>query len=717
MRTRSHLFLVGTLWMGGAYGLAGCAATPSTEQDCVGQDCPGAEGASTTTQGASTGQDGGQPGPGTTGPDAGPDAEPDIGPDSSSTQEDQTSSQDTDTQDKSQPKLKPAGPYLPRIDTMWLTMAPGTSQAELEIGLKAQEVQYLSQHNGKPSLIIDGQGNESFTRLELTEVAKPELPKGSPASLAGLKVFRARVELQVDKLSKVLDEYRRPAQREIVEFHLGGNDVSRRLQAPSASSQALLAGEKVDLSYVGRLMPLVNLGAQPIAVDRERSLLIRDLTVIDDPDRSVNPCGPALDENLDKPWGFGHLMREMAKESGMSAPQFVEAWVKTFSQEQRVKDQKGNLLDVVSDDTGDAFERLLIEDWRERSKGPGLDLRIAPFRLLSIVYRPDLAVSSPLRDRSSNFAGELRFVFGMMRVEDRNEDGDALDRTDTCRALEASVIFEYVVPRHGCSEIKAWANDMLRLSSMPISSPEYKTELAKLTQQVTRSGAAPTRANKSAIGRVRTNEISFSLNWQLREFELARGGGALVQSTVKDNPRNHARRRSAVEQTPRPLTLNESDIFATEVKSKLPLILSGRYVVPETTDKGEPLLGGMTSLEGLSNQWQHRDFDTPDLERARFNVSVNTCGGCHSGDTETLFYHIFPDEPGEEPRLSAFLDESPHQVSFRTRFGGREEHEFDEPSARRQALYALANQVCSFDGVSLPFQLTHHRAKNMHAWR
>lgn len=711
---KRSLFLAASLLAGGIEGLAGCVATPNPKQDCVGEDCPGSETSSATTQDGATGEQGST---GTL-----PDIEPDSS--SSSTQEDQTSSTSkdssssgTETKDEPKPKLQPAGPYVPRIESLWLKLNPGSNQGELELGLREQELGHLSQHLGKPSLILDTKGDGSFTRMELTEVSAPELPKHTASKVPGLKVFRTAVKVNVDQLVKVLDESSRATRREVAEFNPGGNDVSRRVQAPVASGEALKAGEKVDLSYIGRLMPLQALGAEPIAVDRERSLLIRDLSVIDDPDRSVNPCGPALDANLDKPWGFGHLMREMAKESGMSATDFVEQWVKTFSKEQKILDRSGKLLDVVSDETGRDFERLLIEDWRERSKGGALDLRIAPFRLLAIVHRPDLGVSSPLRDTSSNFAGELRFVFGMMRIEDRNDDGDALDRSDTCRALEGSLIFEYVIPRHGCAEIKAWANDMLRLSSMPISSQEYKNELAKLTEQVTRSGAAPDRPNKSAIGRVRTNEIEFSLNWQLREFELAPGGGALVQATVKDNPRNHTRRRSSVDQTPKPLTLNESDIFAAEVKAKLPLILSGRYVVPEVSDQGQPLLGGITSLEGLSNQWQHRDFDTPELERARFNVSVNTCGGCHTGDTETLFYHIFPSEPGDEPRLSSFLDDSPHKVSFRTRFGGREEYEFDEPTARRQALYSMANQVCSFDGVSLPFQLTHRRSKNMHAWK
>ena len=46
------------------------------------------------------------------------------------------------------------------------------------------------------------------------------------------------------------------------------------------------------------------------------------------------------------------------------------------------------------------------------------------------------------------------------------------------------------------------------------------------------------------------------------------------------------------------------------------------------------------------------------------HFSLNTCNGCHCGETGTEFYHIAPRRAGEESKLSKFLrlDDSEHSV-------------------------------------------------------
>ena len=40
---------------------------------------------------------------------------------------------------------------------------------------------------------------------------------------------------------------------------------------------------------------------------------------------------------------------------------------------------------------------------------------------------------------------------------------------------------------------------------------------------------------------------------------------------------------------------------------------------------------------------------------ARHKFSLNTCNGCHGGETQTGFLHVFPRSPGQVSSLSGFL--------------------------------------------------------------
>lgn len=43
------------------------------------------------------------------------------------------------------------------------------------------------------------------------------------------------------------------------------------------------------------------------------------------------------------------------------------------------------------------------------------------------------------------------------------------------------------------------------------------------------------------------------------------------------------------------------------------------------------------------------------MEPAALEFSLNTCNGCHGGETNTAFLHIFPRFEGEQSSLSGFL--------------------------------------------------------------
>lgn len=628
----------------------------------------------------------------------------------------------TDKPDAKKPKkVRPnIGPFVPSIDGIWLQIQPGTNKANFEIVLDPKEREFLPMRDHKVTLAMDVDGEGKFHDMVFHPVSGGGVPKGlHPSDFLNKSIYRSELTIDKDLILAAAREYNQVSQRSIVNFFPGSPEVKSRHVAPRIDIHGLLAGAKVDLTNMLRMFPLKSLGAQPVTVNRDRSLLIRDLAVIEDPARTVNPCEPSNPANLNKAWSFAHLMGEMAKGSGMSTQDFVAHWLDTWSEVQTIRSKDGRVIDQVSADTGAELKRILINDWRNRSGGAELDLSIAPFRLLSIVYRPDLGTSSPMLAPGRNSAGQLRFVFGMMQVRDFNRDGDALDLLDVCRSVEASVIFEYVVPFTGCHETKDWANDILNLSRPDLPFNRYLSQLEKLTEKVVRFGAAPDKPFKNALGQIRTNEIAFSKVWQMREFILPESGNRLVQTTVKDNPRQHDRsllliHSSATKQSPSPQNLNKSGVLYDEIKSNIDLILRGRYTMPEFNRSGEPLLGGIATVKSVFHRWDHPHLRSPDELQARFNISVNSCSGCHTGDTGTQFYHIFPSRPGHAVRYSSYLDNSPHRAKFINGNLKIETHEFDETAMRRHALYGLANQSCNFENNMVPIQLIQAPIKRVH---
>ena len=50
--------------------------------------------------------------------------------------------------------------------------------------------------------------------------------------------------------------------------------------------------------------------------------------------------------------------------------------------------------------------------------------------------------------------------------------------------------------------------------------------------------------------------------------------------------------------------------------------------------------------------WQAPGISEPEL---RHKFSLNTCDGCHGGETFTSFFHVLPRPEGLQSRLSSFL--------------------------------------------------------------
>ncbi|HXL55355.1 MAG TPA: choice-of-anchor X domain-containing protein, partial [Chitinophagaceae bacterium] len=119
---------------------------------------------------------------------------------------------------------------------------------------------------------------------------------------------------------------------------------------------------------------------------RSHSVLITDLSVVEDPSRTWNSC--AQTGNVNGPWTFKTLMKQLASQSPSNiatdaevsdfVKNWLNKWVKTI---------------IINGDTvapRPLVKTKILDPWLKRSKGAGapdgqLDMKLAPFKLTAIV--------------------------------------------------------------------------------------------------------------------------------------------------------------------------------------------------------------------------------------------------------------------------------------------------------------------------------------------
>lgn len=412
---------------------------------------------------------------------------------------------------------------------------------------------------------------------------------------------------------------------------------------------------------------VIPLGACPIAplselARWEESLMITDLDVVQDADRTNDACGGG---NPDGVWTFKHLMEQMAIGSGLSTHDFVVDWLEHWLNDYTVN---GDTLPARLN----MFHQV-IKPWADASGitaslGPGnklilggeLSLKIAPFRLSAIVNRIDLGgtatgpggygggtVSSPTD------AGELRFVFGVQNL-------------NSCNVMRFSVIFEYGVPITGCEKVRDWAVEWTKLndpSFAPRFSDPWRDHLEKLTESVVTHGAAPKKGNQNAINQIRTNENALNSQWEFREFTLTKEDPKPDTNTPIDGPlRPHTVAMTPDDTVFHPTPNGTIDHFVDNVVlpgvpssvATLPGDCSASFSVPGWY-LDEPFRGGNSFTAGFGPGSWAANINPSSVHElcARHQFSLNTCNGCHFDDTATPFFHV---DPGPMPAgLSNFL--------------------------------------------------------------
>ncbi|HEY3567015.1 MAG TPA: hypothetical protein VGP73_03695 [Thermoanaerobaculia bacterium] len=463
--------------------------------------------------------------------------------------------------------------------------------------------------------------------------------------------------------------------------------------------QGFQAGKSVRLNRpvisgpAGPVGPVDPIDFDTVTPFQHHVLMITDPKVIADPTRTTDPCDPGSGTPGGS-WTFKHLITEMAANTSLSPSAFTEAWLKTWLSNQTI-----NTFGVP--------KRLVMQgilnDWHTESSytigsTTDLDLDIAPFRLIAIVPRLDLR-GGPGSGGASylSAAGELRFIFGFVRpfwMSSLPSSGYGR----SC-ALPFTAIFEYKIPARSCTGMVSLAGQWMALDRLVPGDAPYNSALEHLTEPVVKANADLTRPYGSAIGQVRTNEIALADPaswppdpWQLREFHLSTtpSWNPLGETTTANTPDD---------------SFNNGASFQSWILSQIEPAISGpgwQQAIPDVPSSylSAPFLGARPEMPTAAFFWNAPGLslspssgNNPD-NWGRHRASLNTCNGCHAGETGTPFVHVDPMKPlGDWHALSGFLRgitvNDPAEASHLP-------HRTFSDLARREAdLRALAGSLCA----------------------
>jgi len=400
----------------------------------------------------------------------------------------------------------------------------------------------------------------------------------------------------------------------------------------------------------------------------EKELIIRDLSVVQDPCRSAwtgspSTCGSTLGK-----WTFGKLMASLAGKTNVDDPaarQFAANWLASWLTPQALGRDVSPPVAVRANiwprmlrnwlsTSGCSIPADTVTDPAQRAAAvrgcTTLNLKTAPFRLLAVVNRIDMDGRS--YDGTGGTPGELRFAFGGFGAFDTT--------TPTSSPINATVIFEYQYPAMNFPP-SWWASVFHGLSTVPFGA-SFSSQLQGLTDQVVETNAWPTKVNGSALGQLRTNENAFDTRgpsarqWEFRQFALggcpSGTGICLNQAPVSQTPSN---------------SLNNTQELTDYLTMNKDAAVTSTHVVPSTmlggsslSDRGPTALVWNTILD--VDTGYHKLIDSspghvlPSLQ-ARHGFAFATCNGCHYQETlnQLQQFHIGPREVDQVAPLSGFL--------------------------------------------------------------
>ncbi|RZA24733.1 MAG: hypothetical protein EOP10_09000 [Proteobacteria bacterium] len=375
------------------------------------------------------------------------------------------------------------------------------------------------------------------------------------------------------------------------------------------SSRALPAAEKQLISRFHKLFTVTTPDCSEKAIDTLKELAIGSPAVYASPEAQVGG-----------PLSFGEVLKPLlgGNPNPREVEDFIRAWANQWSAE--FKNANGDRAAARP-----GFMQA-IEQWKNASiaRGvDGLDLRIAPFRLMGITNRFD--VRNPLIPGD---AGEARMVYAMLE----NPSDRPQDDGQTVRPF--SLIFEYKVAVQSDDQLREWLSLWHELSSLecrPGNCAPFMNKLTTITKMFTHKQGPLLR---SSLGQLRTNEIAFGNPWELREFNITNEGARsrLIQVDAKRTP--EARVNNS----------NELANFVSGISKEN--LIANNYEIPIS------MRSVKAQVQNANPEWKV----AIDSERAKI-FNLNTCNGCHSSDQAVIdgFYHISPFQKLGADAMSNFM--------------------------------------------------------------
>jgi hypothetical protein len=337
------------------------------------------------------------------------------------------------------------------------------------------------------------------------------------------------------------------------------------------------------------------------SVDAFKELLVVDESVLSD-SAAMNSGDGAL--------GFRHLMTQLvpAEDDASAATLgWLGEWAPLSLRCQWLRDRPENGCDATCES---CYERRL-------------DLSRAPFRLLAVANRIDLA------EEMEDGAGEARLVFAATA-------GPADDPRS--RPLPVSVIFEFRL----AGERKDWARQWHALGAHRAFDAAYTRDLTELTGSF---------VHVENLGQVRILDAGSSEVASMHEFHFDRAAAPearFVRAGLRRTPSH------ALDGTP-----ELRDFVAANDAN----IMADRYEVPASMLGDRIRLGEKWTLSGTAEPLRHA-------------FAASTCDGCHGSEhpTNEGGFHISPFDRGTA-KLSRFLFDPDHraddELSRRATFLGR----------------------------------------------
>jgi len=482
-------------------------------------------------------------------------------------------------------------------------------------------------------------GNEQFHAVMLGDekiVLRDDGKKGDEK--AGDGKFSIIFKEDINEMTKFVDEARRTlaSRKELVSFD-GRSMVRTPTETLLRDDFRIFAeGKPFKLSPIFSVLCF-----PPATVDKQKSLMVTAPAVVEDTLRTFNPCNNKGNPN--GAWAFPKLITEMANtaSTSVSPSDFLKKWLESWLNDVTVN------ADIITKRTQISN---IINTWSTLSNGT-FDVKFAPFKLIAIVNRVDLRGSVGYGFKNP---GEGRFVFTAINC---NNGTPSVFGTPA----PFMVIFEYGLPFKTCSSLRAYAKQWSDLSTMTLGNATYNAALEAITNHFALANTSASKPNGSSLNQVRTNEFAFGFatnTWELREFNIDSTTHLLKNVTVKQEPQVRFNKQHTAEVPADVATM------ANFVNTNTADVEANTYSIPEIEAGKNFLAGKAHTLNPSTYHWNGDTIAGPEFitsDKARFNLSLNTCSGCHGGEANTgNFMHVAPGGPTGVPAfLSGFLKGNP----------------------------------------------------------